>query len=159
MAATKQCKKCFSEIDRRASVCPHCRANQGMGAGMGCLVIIVLFIVGGFMADSLRVSSHNEYETNPAAPAPAVKDYESEARTMAEFAVKRSLKAPATAEFSGYRDTTYYKETGMDGKEYHVVTGYVDAENSFGAKLRNSYFVKLRRDGDELHYVDIKVGE
>jgi hypothetical protein len=55
-----------------------------------------------------------------------------------QFVVKR-LKAPSTADFSDesaksvkkINDTTF------------VVTGYVDSENSFSAKLRNNYSCKI----------------
>lgn len=49
-----------------------------------------------------------------------------------EGSVKKQLKAPATADFGGEHA---YK---VSSTEYRI-GGYVDAENSFGAKLRNTW--------------------
>lgn len=54
--------------------------------------------------------------------------------------VKDKLKAPATAEFSDIEVVT-------DGDVY-TFTGAVDAENSFGAKLRNRWTCKAQDTGD-----------
>ncbi len=49
--------------------------------------------------------------------------------------MKASLKAPATADFPPFRDVTViYKENCT-----HAVTGFVDAQNSFGATIRTRY--------------------
>lgn len=64
--------------------------------------------------------------------------------------VKQELKAPATAGFSG-------ESKDLDGDVY-TVTGSVDAENSFGAKLRSSYVCKVRDAGDEWRKVSVTVG-
>jgi hypothetical protein len=53
------------------------------------------------------------------------------AQTVCETFVKDQLKAPATADFSGAR-------VSSDGTTW-TVRGAVDAENSFGAKLRYAY--------------------
>lgn len=50
--------------------------------------------------------------------------------------VKRQLKSPSTAGFSSERATN-------DGATW-TVTGSVDAENSFGAKLRTAYVCTVR---------------
>lgn len=57
-----------------------------------------------------------------------------------EFVPKR-LKAPATAEFSG----ASVSGTG----DVFVVTGHVDSENSFGAKIRSRYTCTVRSSGDQ----------
>lgn len=65
--------------------------------------------------------------------------------TIAENAVKDNLKAPSTAEFP-----QFYKYEYIQSKEEadtYFVFGYVDAENSFGAKLRNDFAVKMRYVG------------
>jgi len=50
-------------------------------------------------------------------------------------AVSQQLKAPSSADFQGKLDVNY-RTTGGDNI---IVIGYVDAENSFGAKLRTDW--------------------
>jgi hypothetical protein len=57
-----------------------------------------------------------------------------EAIAACEHFVSEDLKAPSSADFPLYRDD---RVTNI-GKVY-TVSGYVDAENSFGAKLRLNY--------------------
>jgi hypothetical protein len=57
---------------------------------------------------------------------------------MAREFVKDRLKAPATASFS-HCPGDAWREKGGDWE----IRGYVDAQNTFGAKLRTSYFVRL----------------
>ena len=50
-------------------------------------------------------------------------------------AVKDQLKAPGSADFQGNTDVDY-RTTGGDNI---MVIGWVDAQNSFGAKLRSNF--------------------
>lgn len=44
---TKKCPKCKMEIDKKATVCPHCRSKQGIScSGALAFVIIAIFIIG-----------------------------------------------------------------------------------------------------------------
>lgn len=63
------------------------------------------------------------------------------ARYVAEETIKSRLKAPSTAEI------TFEKKDSNDNGKYSF-SGYVDAENSFGAKLRNRFRVELEYAGD-----------
>lgn len=69
------------------------------------------------------------------------------ARMMAEEFIKDKLKAPGTAEFSDSSDTRVrYDET----TDSYTVLGWVDAQNSFGAKLRTPYICTVRNtEGDK----------
>jgi hypothetical protein len=60
--------------------------------------------------------------------------------------VKKELKAPATADFN------YGSEQSVTqvNDSVFMVNSYVDAENSFGAKLRNTYTCKIIFIGDSL---------
>lgn len=62
--------------------------------------------------------------------------------TIAEIAVKDNLKAPSTAEFPELYEYEYRQSN--DDPNVYFVSGYVDAENSYGAKLRNDFIVKFR---------------
>lgn len=66
------------------------------------------------------------------------------APTLIEEPVKALLKAPSTASFTSEGQSTYvnvYDSTA-------VVTGYVDAQNSFGAMIRTGYRIKMKYLGD-----------
>lgn len=65
------------------------------------------------------------------------------ARKEAEEAVRASLKAPGTAKFQSNPSIQH------DGCNW-TISGEVDAENSFGALLRSTYRVKLRRAAKEV---------
>lgn len=59
----------------------------------------------------------------------------SEAYVMIQADVKRRLKAPATAEFP----TRYGKGSRNENDCVYRVVGHVDAQNAFGAVLRNQF--------------------
>lgn len=59
--------------------------------------------------------------------------------------IEENLKAPSTAEFqSGDRDYVHY-----DGKFMWTVQTKLDAQNSFGAKIRGTFTCKVRCANDE----------
>jgi hypothetical protein len=65
--------------------------------------------------------------------------------------VSRQLKAPATAEFA---DDYEFDGEGDD----YTIRSYVDAENSFGARIRTSYTCKVHYTGNnEWSLVDLQV--
>ena len=64
---------------------------------------------------------------------------------LAEDVVKSNLKAPSTAKFPfSYADegVSFSKANGI-----YTVTGWVDSENSYGAKLRNNFTVTMTKSG------------
>jgi hypothetical protein len=65
--------------------------------------------------------------------------------------VQRNLKAPTTAKFPPFREISHtYK-----GNCTHRITGTVDAQNSFGAVIRNSFDVTVRYDrSQETYYLE-----
>ena len=67
-----------------------------------------------------------------------------EAFTISKHFVERTLKAPGSADFP-------YLDYSADylGNNTYLVKSYVDAQNSFGAKLRMHYVVKLKYNGGE----------
>jgi hypothetical protein len=90
-----------------------------------------------------------EYEREPSA------DDESFAWVVAVRAVKERLKAPSTAKFPWSSHGQYIKEIG---NRTFVVKSYVDAENSFGAKIRSNFTVKVKRMyGDTYSILDVQI--
>jgi len=78
------------------------------------------------------------------------------AKVMAENFVRKGLRSPASAEFSSTSDT----DIDYIGGGAYRVKGHVDSQNSFGAMLRNYYFVDLfTKDGDEWFRTAVKIGD
>lgn len=67
--------------------------------------------------------------------------------------VKRNLKAPRSAKFGGYRNSSVQHYAGCK----FVVSGYVDSQNSFGAMLRSNYSVTLTPNGLNWTLLDIQI--
>lgn len=61
-----------------------------------------------------------------------------DAITIAEKEVKAQLKAPSTAKFCRSSEYTVSRSSNT-----WTVSGWVDAQNSFGATLRNNFTVKI----------------
>lgn len=61
---------------------------------------------------------------------------DAEAFTVAEAMVKQKLKSPSTAKFCLYTEATITHD-----KDVYTVSGWVDAQNSFGATLRSNWTV------------------
>lgn len=66
-----------------------------------------------------------------------------------ERAVEASLRAPATADFSGVSGS----EISDQGGGLWDVVGYVDAENGFGANIRTDFTCTVRDTGDNWELV------
>ena len=46
MAKTKLCKYCKSQIDKKASICPHCQKKQsGIGDAFKCVIAAIALII------------------------------------------------------------------------------------------------------------------
>lgn len=54
--------------------------------------------------------------------------------------IKNNLKSPSTAEFPSFNEVSHK----YLGNCTHNITGHVDAQNSFGAMLRNKFDVTVR---------------
>lgn len=71
---------------------------------------------------------------------------ETTAEVMCQQFVKERLKAPSTAEFPSGEDGAAVTVMSEDPLEYRVQS-HVDAENSFGAAIRNDYTCTIRHEG------------
>jgi hypothetical protein len=97
----------------------------------GIVGVVLVIVIGIVISASHKPSGLSETDKQGAAFA------------ACESAVKDQLKAPATAKFSGERYT--------DNDPGWLTTGSVDAQNSFGALVRNSFRCMLTR-GDGLDF-------
>lgn len=100
----------------------------------GCLVLVALFAVLVIAMMSCVGGSADRPEHDPIA-----------AFVMSEGFVKDRLKSPSSAKFQPYSASNVRDL----GNGVYEVTGYVDAQNSFGAMIRNRYYCKLRYAGGD----------
>jgi len=96
------------------------------------LIILAVFFIMAIAGVGAGTDDGTKQDTNRA--------YPSEAAIAAEEFVKDILKAPGTAEFNSYDPD---KVTEIEKNRFKV-TGWVDAENSFGAKIRSRYLAVVR---------------
>lgn len=104
--------------------------------------ILIIGIISNKPDDSNN-NSNPQYNT-----ALCSADEKGYAWAVAEKEVKESLKAPSTANFPTYNDGTITKS----GSRFTVI-GYVDAENSYGAEIRNNFVVIFEKTGSETYRV------
>lgn len=67
------------------------------------------------------------------------------AYVMSQTFVKRGLKAPSTADFGSYSDSQVIPMPAGESACSFLVRGYVDAQNSYGAMIRNNYIVTVSK--------------
>lgn len=92
----------------------------------------------GMMEDDVKNSSQSNQNTNKNSySGSSARHTDSEAFSCAKAIVKSSLKSPSTAKFCWITDATI---THLGNGEYKV-TGWVEAQNSFGATLRQTFVV------------------
>jgi len=99
-----------------------------------CLFVMALY-AGAHSLGSLAVTA------DPPKVSWSQKDASLEAVVMMNRFVDERLKAPATADFKpGYSDSV----TRIEGQRYRVIS-WVDAQNSFGAKIRNHFIGEVEQ--------------
>ena len=92
--------------------------------------ILVILLFKSCSSDTYSSNSSSSYSSN---------DREGEAWVCAMKVVEDNLKSPSSADFCKMYEATI---TDLGDDEY-MITGYVDAENSFGATIRNDFIVTL----------------
>jgi hypothetical protein len=97
-------------------------------AGIAVAAVVVVVLIAAFTASS--------------------EPGESDARSECESFIDSRLKAPATAD--------YNLVASQDGEQW-TVTGTVDSENGFGAKVRSDVTCELHFEGDTAYLDDITI--
>lgn len=129
------------------------KALLTVGAIMGILLCVAIFAVMMIVPGIKRPAENSPASLSVAsAPPPAAKDWNSttskiEAFVMSQEFMKRRLKAPGSADFPWYTDSEVF--VLHRGAGLFRVNAYVDAQNSFGAKLRTRYICELKDEGKE----------
>jgi hypothetical protein len=98
---------------------PQDKVKKKPGCGMGCLVVAVVIVA---ISVIIGISSANHGSSSSSS------DNKYEAIAQCEARIGNLLKAPSTAD--------YNSDASGSGAGPWKVTGKVDAENSFGAKVR-----------------------
>lgn len=163
------CPECGKEISDKAASCPNCgcpiektanvqesveyyqgstkRESTSKKGGCGKAILIFLAIIGGLLLIGTCSGSSSKKSDS-------FSNTESAAKVWAEYIVKQNLKSPSTAKFcSRLREM---KAESLGGAKWKV-TGWVDAQNSFGATVRSDFVVKLELIKDGVRCIDIQI--
>lgn len=139
------CKNCDFEYAVEFDVhnvkkfrCPRCKTDNirkytdeeknRMTLNIIFFIVIVVIVLFMFRSCINRVSSIDELD----------------AYVAAQMFIEKRLKAPNTADFQNYDSDNVRKIS----ENRYSVRGYVDAENSFGAKIRNQFSCQVEYIGD-----------
>lgn len=148
------------------------KAGAGRALLIGFAVMAVAFTLFGFTVEgppmteveraALAAQTAEKEAQRAAAQAKSDADAEAEKkaeactdenmfRATAKELVLERLKAPATAEFPSYSEVKIARVT-LDSCRY-ILKSYVDAQNSFGAQIRNDWLVDIEYLPDTDKYV------
>jgi hypothetical protein len=139
--------------------------KTGCVAG-GCGLFLAIMVIGAICVAIFNQSpsspQSSEIENPKPAPVtpvaktpPKQEDDLFQVCELARSAVRSSLKAPRSAEFSGLTDT----KMAPYGYNQWIVSGFVDAQNSFGVMLRYDWVVLMVKSAGSWQAVCGGVGD
>lgn len=159
-----KCKECGEKISKKAEACPHCgnplKKKGGWTTVEWFTVIFVapigIFIVYGMF--SLSTVNYDYQDTAPkkttpsTSPAKQSTDWKNQrgntrySYSIAQDFVKKQLKAPSTVKWPGIFESKDHVKS--IGNQQYQIDSWVDAENSFGAMIRNHYVAVVKQTGE-----------
>lgn len=151
-----KCIDCGNEISESSKTCPNCgcptsksiKAEKQRQAAeqwnnmspkekrTSSIIVIIIFIIAAIVL--FKMCSGSGSSSNSGA-ASSNYNTSTNAKVCAKKAVEDSLKAPSTASFCSFSEMN---ATNLGGDKW-MVTGYVDAQNSFGTMVRQYWSVTL----------------
>ena len=181
------CPYCKKKLNQSATACPHCGRSRTAPqqpraiaktdistAQVGALGCVLLVIVMGFII----IRGCANLMSTPTSPAEKKQEEQSDTRVAlyqsACDSVRAGLKAPSTAHFSGIMETEFVivpvtpevaqRMNAIYGKHFPkgpvmMIFGWVDAENSFGAKLRSQWMGVAVKDGNSWRIDRVSVAQ
>lgn len=158
----KKCKYCAMMIAKEASVCPYCRKKQPLQltASKRALYGFIALLVLGSIANI----SDPKPATPPSPEEIAARELEKisfDVKLAAQHYVKENLKSPSSAKFPSLDEFAAApapkSKKQKESKALWDVSGYVDAQNSYGAMLRNKFYCQLLKSGDGWVLVKMKI--
>ena len=134
------CAGCDAMIHKYSLIPRHQEQRKSSKVPVGGIIITVLLVLGTIGALSPFFDSQSSTD-----------DRSIDAWICAQNAVSELLKSPSTADFPSYSDS-YVEYIGDN--EFRI-SAYVDAENEFGATVRQNFTVVLTLT--ESGYTDVTV--
>lgn len=143
-AKLAKCKTCEKEVAPTATKCPHCGQKfPAGGAGKGCLVLIVILLVGGFI-ESMCSAPKSPAEIRQSRIEKNFSPYDGSHKGLTE-AIKLDMHNP---------DSFESVETSYIDKESHlIVSTKYRGTNAFGAVVTNMVVAKTDLDGNVLEII------
>ncbi len=139
--AVVKCPDCGRDVSDSLKACPHCGRKIEKSTDLitatisiGMFIGIILFVWVSLFSSPPETPAENARKQE--------RDKPTEAFSMAQVMIEDLLKAPSTADFAPF---DYDSVQRINLTTWKVKT-YVDAENSFGAKLRTWVEVTLEED-------------
>lgn len=99
------------------------------------LVVLGFLIFLIFSVNSCEKAKNPKLKSSPQTQVEKKDEEGTTAKICAKNEVKKSLKSPSSADFPWNLGSVL----SVNQESSYLVKGYVDAENSFGAEIRNSY--------------------
>lgn len=150
-----KCRECGKEISSQAAACPHCgcpvwQPTEGTPpkmepekktGGKWWLFLILGIFLACVISATTTINGESVFKREYTED-----DYKASCYSLAEQQVKEYLKAPSTAKFCPMRDTEFHSLGG----NIYTMSGWVDAQNSFGASLRTVWGVMVSVEGERM---------
>lgn len=146
-------------------------AKEKKKAGCGSQILALFVLVGGcgYLLTTIDVDSGSSADSSSTNSEPASKQQTDQkpkpdgggaryaGREFARKLLKNVLTAPTTAEYP-WGEVQSAKTKTIEGVQTWVVRGVVDAQNAFGAKVRNRWEVLVGLDEGEYFPVYVGLG-
>jgi len=117
----------------------------------GCSIVLVIFLI---LLIGIGYSC-SKMSSNTASNASA-DDGKIMAWTVAKDAVTQNLKSPSTAKFP-FSSVSEGVTITEDGVDRWTVSSWVDAQNGFGAMIRQNFTVDIIKDGESYRYENLNI--